>query len=65
MSRLNMNFKTETMSQSGLTSRTSRSAAIQKSKDREFFEMTVLSFQLRNQDICPNIMSVDRDKLFE
>ena len=50
---------------SNVTSRTSKLAPDRKNPEREFFELTVLSYQLKNQEACPSLMLVDRSALYK
>ena len=38
---------------------------MRKEPEKEFFEMTVLAFQLRHSSISINIMKVDRGDLYD
>ena len=53
-------IRASTYGKSQLTTKTTRSQNVRKEPEREFFELTVLSYQLRNQEMCPALMSINR-----
>ena len=55
-SRMGSEFRMSRQFPTNMTHRTNRTQNERKEPEREFFELTVLAYQLRNNEICPALM---------